>query len=159
MAEGLVRRFGLRVKHFKPRERELVYVAERLGLLPGRCWFNYLLPAPERPRRPFESLEEYLLWRFLRSKEIDAVCETEEAIYIIEFKDRARPSGIGQLLTYRDLYVENERPSKPVKLRYIVGEGDPQVEEVARRLGIEVFVLGIPAYKRRYFRPEEFGLG
>ena len=158
MSERLERHFRYRFKHFKPREAELAFVAERLGLLPGECTFNYLLEPPKRPLRPGESPEEYRLWQFLRSKEIDAVCETTDAVYIIEFKDRARPSGIGQLLTYRELYIAQAKPSKPVKLRYIVGEGDPQVEEAAKRLGIEVYVLNIPAYERRYFRPEQFGL-
>ena len=155
---SLERHFVLRFKHFKPREAEIAYVAYQLGLLPGNCIFNYLLHPPERPRRLWETEKEYLLWKFLRAKEIDAVCETDNEIYIIEFKDRARPSGIGQLLTYRELYIQQEKPRKPVKLRYIVGEGDPQVEETCKRLGIEVYVLDIPAYKRRYFNPKEFKL-
>ena len=151
-------RLKLPVKHFKPRELEIVAEALRLGLLPGRVVFNYRLDPPERPRRPGESEWEYLWWKFLRSKEIDAVCFLEDEVIIVEFKDRARPSGIGQLLTYKELFVKQTGFKGRVRLRYIVGEGDPQVEQVARSLGIEVYVLNIPAYKRRYFRPEEFRL-
>ena len=86
------------------------------------------------------------------------MCIDGDTAYIIEFKDRARPSGLGQLVTYRDLWVRQTGWTGKVVMRYIVGEGDPQVEEVARKMGIEVIVLNIPVYRRRYFRPEEFGL-
>ena len=139
-----VTRFKLPVKHYKPRELQLAYLAVQMKILRGRCVFNYRLEPPLRPRRPGESEEEYLWWQFLRSKEIDAVCFEGDTAYIVEFKDRARPSGVGQLLTYRDLFLEQTKWRGKVKLYYIVGEGDPQVEEVCKRLGIEVFVLGVP---------------
>jgi len=151
-------RFRLPVKHLKPRELVLAYIAVTHNILRGRCVFNYRLDPPIRPRRPGESEEEYLWWQFLRSKEIDAVCFDGDTAYIVEFKDRARPSGVGQLLTYAKLFKEQEGWEGEIKLVYIVGEGDPQVEALCRDLGIEVVVLGIPAYQRRYFRPEEFGL-
>ena len=149
-------RFRLPIKHFKPRELVIAYTAVRQGILKGDCVFNYRLDPPMRPRYPGESEQEYMWWQFLRSKEIDAVCFEGDTATIVEFKDRARPSGLGQLLTYRRLFLEQTKWRGRVKLMYIVGEGDPQVEETARELGIDVVVLGIPAYQRRYFRPEEF---
>jgi len=151
-------RLAIPVKHFKPRELELVMVAAQLGYLKGRCIYNYRLDPPRRPRRPGESEDEYRWWQFLRSKEIDAVCFEGDTAYIIEFKDRARPSGVGQLLTYAKLFKEQTRWEGEIKLMYIVGEGDPQVESLCREMGIEVIVLNVPVYRRRYFRPEEFGL-
>ena len=151
-------RFKLPIKHLKPRELVRAYLAVQQHILKGKCVFNYRLEPPLRPRRPGESEWEYRWWQFLRSKEIDAVCFEGSTAYIVEFKDRARPSGVGQLLTYAKLFREQEKWGGEIKLMYIVGEGDPQVEKVCKDLGIEVVVLNVPAYQRRYFRPEEFGL-
>jgi len=146
------------VKHYKPREILIAYKAAELGYLRGKCVFNLRIPPPLRPRRPGETEWEYQWWQFLRSKEIDCVCFRDNEVDIIEFKDRVRPSGIGQLLTYRDLFIQHYGWKGKVNLIYICGEDDPQTRVIAEKQGIKVIVLHIPAYQRRYFRPSEFGL-
>ena len=146
------------VKHYKPREILIAFKAAELGLLRGKCVFNLRIPPPLRPRRPGETEWEYQWWQFLRSKEIDCVCFRNGEVDIIEFKDRVRPSGIGQLLTYAKLFKQYYRFNGKINLIYICGEDDPQTRKVAEDLGIKVYVLNIPAYQRRYFRPSEFGL-
>jgi len=139
-------------KHYKPRELDVAREFIRRGILKGEYYFNVLLKPPERPREAWESEEEYNVWQFLRSKEIDCVCITDTAIYLIEFKDRVRNSAIGQLQNYYDLFVEQYKPTLPVKMMIVAGEDDPQVRRSAEKRGIEVVVLGIPTYMRRYFR-------
>lgn len=139
-------------KHYKPRELDVAREFIRRRILVGEYYFNVLLKPPERPKRPWETDDEYKLWQFLRSKEIDCVCITDTNIYLIEFKDRVRPSAIGQILVYRDLFIQQYKPLLPVKLMIVAGEDDPQTRIIAEKQGIEVVVLNIPTYMRRYFR-------
>ena len=94
-------RFIAPIKHYKPREWILAYEAMKRGVIPEQCIWNFRLDPPLRPRRPEETEWEYLFWHFLRSKEIDAVCFAGDEVWLVEFKDRLRPSGVGQLLVYR----------------------------------------------------------
>ncbi len=155
MAEN---KFQIPVKHYKPREILIAYKAAELGFLRGKCVFNFRIPPPLRPRRPGETEWEYQWWQFVRSKEIDCVCWRDNEVDIIEFKDRVRPSGIGQLITYRELFRQYTGFNGKINLIYICGEDDPQVRLTAEKQGIKVVVLNIPAYQRRYFRPKDFGL-
>jgi len=50
----------------------------------------------------------------LSKKRIDVVAETPDAIFIIEIKDEASWSAIGQALGYRLLYTRDFEPEKPV---------------------------------------------
>jgi len=81
------------------------------------------------------------LWNQMTAKRIDAVAETPTNIYVIEIKDRLRPSAVGQALTYKILYEEQYRPTKPVTATIITEFGDPDMQHVCDVLKIRVWVI------------------
>lgn len=74
-------------------------------------------------------------------KRVDVVAHTPNAIYIIEIKPRAGMGALGQLLTYRDLYLEERRPLKPVKLAVVCERMAPDILQTYARHGIEVYIV------------------
>jgi len=87
------------------------------------------------------SENEKALWNRLTSKRIDAVGETPGAIYVIEIKDRLRPSAVGQALTYKTLYLEQFKPTKPVIAAIIAKFGDPDMQHVCDVYHIKTWVI------------------
>ena len=87
------------------------------------------------------SENEKNLWNRLTSKRIDAVAETPDTIYVIEIKDRLRPSAVGQALTYKTLYTEQFNPTKPVTAAIIARYGDPDMQHVCDTYQIKTWVI------------------
>ncbi|MHC1600500.1 MAG: hypothetical protein ACXQS5_06760 [Candidatus Methanospirareceae archaeon] len=72
---------------------------------------------------------------------IDAVGETPREIWIFEVKPRAGRSALGQLESYGYWYIRQYAPRKPVKLAVVCESIDPNMPDVFREHGIEVFVV------------------
>jgi len=87
------------------------------------------------------SENEKALWNRLTSKRIDAVAETPSTIYVIEIKDRLRPSAVGQALTYKTLYEEQFKPEKPIIAAIIAKLGDPDMQHVCDVYNIKTWVI------------------
>lgn len=71
---------------------------------------------------------------------IDAVGERPESTDIIEVKPKGTMAGIGQLLTYREHYIEEYRPGKPVRMVFVVGAMDPNIISLTEKQGI-VYII------------------
>ncbi len=84
---------------------------------------------------------ERQLWRQMTAFRIDAVMETDSTIYVIEVKDRLRPSAIGQALTYAYLYVKIHTPQKQVIPAIICGLDDPDTHAVCDHYKIQVWIV------------------
>lgn len=76
------------------------------------------------------------MWEALTAKRIDLLCINPKAIYIIEVKRYMLSSGIGQLITYRNMFLEEYRPDVPVYLYYVTYYHDPDIVALAKKLGI-----------------------
>jgi len=72
---------------------------------------------------------------------IDAVGYTEEEIWIFEVKPRAGRSMLRQLLSYGYWYLKQYNPAKPVRLAGVCERIDPNMVEVFRQRGIEIFLV------------------
>lgn len=70
---------------------------------------------------------------------IDAVGETEHEIWIFEVKPRAGRSALGQLTSYAYWYMRQKKPSKPLRLAVVCEDVDPNMPDVYRSRGIEIF--------------------
>ena len=70
---------------------------------------------------------------------IDAVGETEDAIWIFEVKPRAGRSALGQLLAYGYWYQVEYQPRKPIKLAVVCIAVDHNMKALFERYGIYVF--------------------
>ena len=149
----LGRRRGIKIKppfaHFKPHEVEIMAAFLNQRLLDGVYRFDVrLFPEAIEPA-PEAEPEMYFAWYMLRAKRIDAVCETVDAIWLLEVKDVLRPSAIGELLTYRALYDRQFHPLKPLRMGVVCGEDDELVRPACEEQGIRVWVLGIPSPRKR----------
>jgi len=94
------------------------------------------MPLPENT-----SDAEATLWSRLTSKRVDAVAETLVEIYVIEIKDRLRPSAVGQALTYKTLYEEQFAPHKPVIAAIITEFDDYDMQHVCSVYNIKVWIV------------------
>ena len=79
-------------------------------------------------------------WYDLTRWQIDVVGETDKEIYIIEVKPSANARALGQVDGYRDLYVWEQHPEKPVKAAVITDHIISTTEKLAKAWGIELWV-------------------
>ena len=74
-------------------------------------------------------------------KRVDAIGETSAEVIIFEVKERADMSALGQLLVYEALYIEEYRPTKPVKKVVITDRLGYSMGRVFPEFGIEVILV------------------
>lgn len=72
---------------------------------------------------------------------IDAVGESPENMDIIEVKPRGNMAAMGQLLTYKKHYIDEYKPTKPVRMVLVCGVIDPNIVELATGYGIVYIVV------------------
>ena len=80
-------------------------------------------------------------WFDLTRWQIDVVAEDDEAIYIIEVKPLANARALGQVDGYRDLYVWEKIPTKPVKAVVLTDHEISTTRKLAAAWGIELWVV------------------
>jgi len=125
---------ALTFPHYKPEEVEVAKTFLALGRLKGNWSFWIPLDTPQSQRLIEMEAHPNAIW--LWQKQADAICETDKEIWIVEFKEKLRPSGIGQLLVYEDLYKYTYKPTKPIKLLMVARLDDPSIHPTMSRLGI-----------------------
>lgn len=74
-------------------------------------------------------------------KYIDLVYEKEDEIWLIEAKNILNYEALGQVLSYKELYLQKVISPKNIKLGIACKDSDPDIEQVCKRYGIGVFVL------------------
>jgi len=127
----------VRFPHYKPEEIELARRFLAKNELKGTWQFSVPLDTPttEELQRQFPDIPigELRLW----GKWVDAVCEADDAVWLIEFSERVRDSALGHMLTYDRLYRIQYKPSKPVRLMVVARVDDPAVRHTLESYGIE----------------------
>ena len=89
----------------------------------------------------FQTEKERQMWRNQTAKRVDITIIKTRSIYVIEVKDRLRPSAIGQALTYKTLYEWQYKPKKRVIPGIVTEFTDPDMLDVAKHYGITVWVV------------------
>jgi len=84
--------------------------------------------------RIFKSPEGTFDWR----KSIDAVCYTEDEVWILEGKNRLDYKALGEVLTYACLF-ERQYPERKIRMGIVCGAIDEEILEVCRKYGVTVF--------------------
>lgn len=74
-------------------------------------------------------------------KRLDVVGETADSIIIFEVKPRAGMGAMGQLLSYRELYLREHRPSKPVRMVCVCERVEPDIPRIFGQYGIELAIV------------------
>lgn len=108
-------------------------------ILQAKWSYDVPLKVRETPLPTYMTEKEALLWNRLTSKRIDALAETPGEIYVCEIKDRLRPSAVGQALTYKTLYTEQFKPTKPVIAAIITEYDDLDMRHVCEEYEIKVW--------------------
>ena len=138
-AEAIVDR--IRFRHYKPDELELAKDFVRRAMLPGEYYFDYYL-LTEAARRIAEEqappmLKDVVPWMM----RVDCVVFIGRKVWIIEFKDRLRPSGLGQLVTYEKLWKEQYGANRPVILGYVARVDNPDMHSTLDEKGIRWWIV------------------
>lgn len=76
--------------------------------------------------------------QLLSQKRADAIAQRADQVLLIEVKVRVNPSSLGQLLTYRDLFVQQYGVLRPVRMLAIGRQVVPDFELTLRAAGVEV---------------------
>jgi len=120
--------------HYKPEELEVAKRFLKSGSLKGHwvIWLALDTPQSESLKRLKANPREIWHWQL----QIDATCETDTELWIVEFKERLRPSGVGQLLVYKYWHEKTFKPSKPVRLIMVATIDDPAVREFCETIPI-----------------------
>lgn len=77
----------------------------------------------------------------LTQKRVDLVAHTNAATWILEIKPRAGPGAVGQLLTYRQLYLEQLKPTHPLHLGIIADRNSYDMLPVYDAHAIRLFLV------------------
>jgi len=129
--------------HYKPQEAAVMRNFIRYGPLRGYWFFDVPLHTPQSLRLFRAADPLYRRESRLYVKRIDAVCITETTCWILEVKERLRPSGIGELAMYRDLFEEQYEVDRPRRMGYVYRTPDPVLYDVCARRGIARFQVGV----------------
>ena len=81
-----------------------------------------------------------MVWA-LSTKRVDVVVETRDTIWLVEVKERAGLSAVGQLMGYAALYRNQLSPRKPLMLACICRRIAPDMHEIFARYQIRSFVV------------------
>lgn len=78
---------------------------------------------------------------FSSKKRIDILAWRGSQPYIFEVKDRLVPAALGQLLIYRNLWMQENPSAKPPILGAIGRTSDPDTTEQLQQHGVTVYVI------------------
>lgn len=127
--------------HMQIWEELIMDAWHRKNLFPAKWTYDVRVKVRNGAYPVLMSDNERLLWRRGTAKRIDALAETTGNIYVIEVKDRLRPSAVGQALTYKTLYEEMFKPQKPVIPVILTKYSDPDMKHVCDVYNIEVWMI------------------
>ena len=127
--------------HMRQWESQIMEKYHKLYPNKGEWSYDVHLKVRQNPAPELESESLVELYNQATAKRIDAVCETQGVIFVIEIKDRLRPSALGQALTYKALYEEQFAPSKPVEAVILTEYTDLDMRHVCDLYGVLVWVV------------------
>lgn len=124
-------------------EEEIIAAREFLRRIPEPRRIEFDVPLKVQEIKPTKKEEEGLarMWEYLTAKKIDMVIHYDEKIMIVEVKKKLSASAAGQLLLYKDLYVQQYKPAKPIELWHIAIYSDPSVVPLLEKLGIKYWYM------------------
>ncbi len=128
-------------RHFRPEEIEIFKTFALKEYPNANYYFDVPLEVSGLEWLKEQPKEYQEMWKYLRAKKIDVIIETEEKYIICEVKGRVRPSAIGQLIVYRDMFIQQYKPEKPVELLIVAKYFDIDVAKIAKSLGIKVWTI------------------
>ena len=103
-------------------------------------YYDCLLGGP--PWQPGEELDPMRrMWRTNVSKRADAIAELRDEVWIIEVADDPGLRAVGQLLSYRALWLRDPKFAKIERMLLVCNKVDPDLFDVCGIQGIQVYVI------------------
>lgn len=99
--------------------------------------------------------EDRRLWNSVKMKRVDAIGYTENEIHLFEVKPIANAEAVGQIQLYEHLFSISHKPDKPTRKIIVCAEIDPDVETLARVIGIIIHKVGIKNLTAHVLTEEE----
>ena len=128
-------------EHLNTLERAIAEAALAKRIITGNAIYDVKVGEGFVPSKFEFSPEEIAMAKNLTQKRIDAIDWIKGALTIFEFTPRLSARSIGQLISYSNMWQE-QNPTKPKpELRLVVAEDDKDLRPTAEKLGIEVFVV------------------
>ena len=127
--------------HMRPSEVALFFRFADLAPIPTATYrFDYRL-GQGMTLDPDWPPEIARMARALTQRRVDVLATTPAGSWVLEIKERAGPSAVGQLLTYRELYMLQERPPQAPRLGIIADRNSYDMHAVYALFGIELFLV------------------
>jgi len=76
-----------------------------------------------------------------RKKRIDMVVHADDAVWIMEITPKVSKAAVGGCLSYKDMYIKQYHPTKPVKLGIIVEVDDEAYHDTLKKNDIKLWVV------------------
>lgn len=127
--------------HLKKDEQRIAERWVRKAPIQGRREWDVHLPAVEYKLPEYWTKKDIANWHSLYDKRIDLVVHAKDAIWIMEITPKVSKAAIGGCIAYRDMYLRNFIPTKPVKLGIIVELDDPNYHPTLKALRIRLWVV------------------
>lgn len=124
-------------------EEEIIAAREFLKVVPrpNRLEFDVALRVQEKKEESEEKKAWAKAWEYLTAKKIDMVLHYDDKIMLVEVKKKLSASAAGQLLLYKDLYLSQFQPKKPLELWHVAIFCDASVIPLLEKLGIKWWCL------------------
>ena len=111
-------------KHMKPDEKIIAERFVKRGLLLGNYTYDVMLQSPDVKFPAHWTKSDWEHWSGLRAKRIDIVVETAIEIWILEVTPKLSKASVGGVLVYRNMYVDQFKPAKKVRVGIVVEVDD-----------------------------------
>lgn len=135
--------------------KEIMIQYPQMGRTESQIWTNFLrqidwddieyIDYAFRVGKPYVAASTYepSVARFIEATtklRIDAVVHRVSEIWLMEVKEIGNLVAIGQLISYQHYYIKDIKPMKPVRLGMVCDDYKLNIDEVARRYGIVIFI-------------------
>lgn len=127
--------------HLKADEKA---IAERwVALVPiqGKREYDVHLDTPTLNAPAWWTKKDMENWNAVTAKRIDMVVHAQKAIWIMEVTPKVSKAAVGGCLTYKQLYIEQFHPTKPVNMGIICEMDDPAYHQILKNNDIRLWVV------------------
>jgi len=148
MPTTLGRKFGIDWRgdppHMLPQDVPVWYrFLEKWGPLFQALYYDCFVGGPYFTEKQLEDPMNRM-WRANTSKRIDALGETENEIWIIEVAKAPGLRSLGQVQTYRALWLEDPKIAKIEKTVIVCQLVDQDLVSAAAMFGVLTYVMPLP---------------
>ena len=127
--------------HLKADEKAICERWLRAASLQGKMEYDVHLDTPTLNAPAWWTKKDLTNWNAVTAKRIDLVVHASDAIWIMEITPKVSKAAVGGCLAYKQLYMDQFHPTKPVNLGIICEMDDPAYHQVLKNNEIRLWVV------------------